>query len=197
MRPGSIYSMHPGFAMEEAAVRNLKERTSRTIEEWVALLHAEGPADEKERRVWLKAEHGITTNYVLWIVERAAGRGPEGYDPDANAEAQYAGKKAHLGPIYESLLKLCLQLGDDVKACPAATIVPLYRKNVFAQIKPTTNSRIDLGLCLRGVAPGGRLIDTGGQATGDRITHRIAITSMDEIDDQVRYWLKRAYDAAA
>jgi len=28
------------------------------------------------------------------------------------------------------------------------TIVPLYREHVFAQIKATTNSRIDLGLAL-------------------------------------------------
>ncbi|PYT97443.1 MAG: hypothetical protein DMG38_19690 [Acidobacteria bacterium] len=28
------------------------------------------------------------------------------------------------------------------------TIVPLYREHVFAQIKPTTNSRVDFGLAL-------------------------------------------------
>ena len=76
----------------------------------------------------------------------------------------------------------------------STTIVPLYRNHVFAQIKPTTNTRVDLGLCLRGVKPTKRLLDTGGEAKGDRITHRIPIESVDQIDDEVRKWLKRAYE---
>ena len=90
-------------------------------------------------------------------------------------------------------------MGDDVKACPCKTIVPLYRKHVFAQIKPTTNSRVDLGLALthyKGKLPK-RLIDTGGLAKKDRITHRIGITSAEQIDGEVQKWLKTAYDLDA
>lgn len=76
-------------------------------------------------------------------------------------------------------------------------MVPLYRKHVFAQIKASTNTRVDLGLCLRGVAGEGRLIETGGEAKGDRITHRIPLSSVTEIDEEVRRWLRAAYDAAA
>jgi Domain of unknown function (DUF5655) len=50
--------------------------------------------------------------------------------------------------IYETLLKVGLGVGADAKACPCKTIVPLYREHVFAEIKPATNSRIDLGLAL-------------------------------------------------
>jgi len=42
-----------------------------------------------------------------------------------------------------------------------------------------------------------RLIDTGGFARKDRITHRIEISSLQEIDEEVRRWLKRAYDMDA
>ena len=45
--------------------------------------------------------------------------------------------------------------------------------------------------------PTGRLIDTGGFARKDRITHRIPITSMEDIDDEVKHWLKVAYDRDA
>ena len=183
--------------MEESSLKNLVERTGKSLDEWIEVVRSEGLADEKAQFNWLKFEHGFTTNYAKWLIDRAAGRGgAEAYDPDAYVETQYAGKKEALRPIYDALLKLAFALGGDVKACPGSTIVPLYRKNVFGQIKPTTNTRIDLGLCLKGVAPDGRLIDTGGQAKGDRITHRIPIASVDEIDDTVRYWLNRAYDAA-
>ena len=90
-----------------------------------------------------------------------------------------------------------LELGKDVKICPCATIVPMYRKHVFAQIKPSTRTRIDLGFALKDMKPVGRLVDTGGFAKKDRITHRIPITSLADIDAEVGRWLRRAYDLDA
>jgi uncharacterized protein DUF5655 len=114
-------------------------------------------------------------------------------------EEQYAGPKEKLRPIFEELLKLSRSMGDDVKVCPCKTIVPLYREHVFAQIKPTTNSRVDFGLALthhKGKLPK-RLIDTGGLAKKDRITHRVELTSASQIDGEVKKWLKTAYDLDA
>jgi hypothetical protein len=106
----------------------------------------------------------------------------------------YAGPKAALRPLYDALLQLGLSLGGDVKACPCKTIVPLYREHVFAQLKPTTRTRLDLGLALHDEPAVGRLIDTGGRAKKDRITHRIAISQLDEIDGEVKRWLRQAYE---
>src|SRR6266446_4582111 len=39
-----------------------------------------------------------------------------------------------------------------------------------------------------------RISDTGGLAKKDRITHRIEITVSEQIDAEVRKWLKTAYD---
>jgi hypothetical protein len=109
----------------------------------------------------------------------------------------FSGSKADLKPIYDRLLKLGLGIGKEAKACPCQTIVPLYRNHVFAQIKPTTRTRIDMGFALGDMKAKGRLIDTGGFAKKDRITHRIPITSLDEIDDEVTHWMKVAYDRDA
>ena len=38
-----------------------------------------------------------------------------------------------------------------------------------------------------------RLLDTGGFAKKDRITRRIAIASVAEIDAEVERWLRKAY----
>ena len=110
-------------------------------------------------------------------------------------EAMFSGKKAGLRPIYEELFRVATGLGADVTVSPGKTIIPFYRSHVFAQVKPTTQTRVDLGLCLRGVQPTGRLVRTGGEAKGDRITHRIGLTSVTEIDREVLDWLKRAYEA--
>jgi hypothetical protein len=199
----AIYDVHPGLAMMQNWVSELKEKTGRSLEEWIALVKREGPKDEKSRREWLKIEHKLGTNSTWWIAERADGKGGEDTTPQAYLKAavryveeQYAGSKEKLRPIYDELLKLGKSLGVDVKACPCKTIVPLYREHVFAQIKPTTNSRIDLGFALthyKGKLPK-RLIDTGGMAKKDRITHRMEIAAAEQIDGEVKKWLKTAYD---
>ena len=116
----------------------------------------------------------------------------EGY-----VEEMFAGGKAGLRPLYDELLQLCLKLAKDVKACPCKTIVPLYRKHVFAELKPSTQTRLDLGLALGETPFGGRLIDTGGRSKKNRITHRIAVSRPEDIDDELKRWLKKAYDRDA
>jgi hypothetical protein len=186
--------------MAQKGVASLKEKTGRSLDEWLKLVDKSAPPTEKERRAWLKSEHGLGMNYAGWILERADGKddfsSPEAYLRAAEryVDDMYAGPKAVLRPIYNALLKFGLALGKDVKACPCQTIVPLYRKHVFAQIKPATQTRIDLGFALGARPAEGRLIDTGGFAKKDRITHRIPISSLAEIDDAVKQWLRTAFE---
>jgi len=197
----SLYSVHPSSKMAMNVIAGMKEKTGWSLDEWVDLVKKKGPADEKGRNTWLKEKHGLGTNYAGWITEVSFGRGMEHIDPDiylATAEKyvneMYAGKKEGLRPVYDALLKLGLSIADDVKACPCQTMVPLYRNHVIAQIKPATNTRIDIGFALKDMKPAGRLINTGGFAKKDRITHRIEIASLDDIKDDVMKWLKKAYD---
>lgn len=196
----STYDVHPGLAMYQNSQAALKQKTGRTLEEWIKFVQKEGPATEKERRVWLKAEHGLGMNYAGWIAEQSVGKGddgnPETYLKHAKefVESMYSGAKEPLRPLYDELLALGRSLGKDVKVCPCKTMVPLYRKHVFAQIKPATRTRIDLGLALKDTKVPKRLIDTGGFAKKDRITHRIEITSVKDIDAEVKKWLKTAYE---
>ncbi len=201
-RTQALYDVHPGVAMSQKWVAELKSKTGRSLEEWLALVKKEGPKDKKALREWLKTKHKLGTNSAWWIAERAEGKGeddsPEVYLKSAAkyVEEQYAGPKEKLRPIFDELLKLGRALGGDVKVCPCKTIVPLYREHVFAQVKPTTNSRVDFGFALthyKGKLPK-RLIDTGGLAKKDRITHRIELASSAQIDAEVKKWLKTAYD---
>jgi hypothetical protein len=85
-----------------------------------------------------------------------------------------------------------------VSASPCATMVPLYRQLVFAQLRASTLTRVDLGLALGDPAqiadPSRRLIDKGGFAKKDRITHRLEVRQPSDLDGVLAGWLKRAYD---
>jgi hypothetical protein len=114
-----------------------------------------GPPTERERREWLKQEHKLGTNSAWCIAERADGKGTEEDSPEAYLEAaeqwvedMFSGPRAALRPVYDQLLKVALAVSKEVKACPGKTAVALYRNHVFANIKVSTNTRIDLGLAL-------------------------------------------------
>src|ERR1700722_19258392 len=202
----SIYDVHPSVGVAQKSLAELKAKTGRSLDEWIALVKREAPKGEKERRGWLKTKHKLGMNVASWIAERADGDGGDFDSPVTYlraavdyVEGQYAGPKEKLRPIYEELLELGKSIGDDAKACPCKTIVPLYRNHVFAQIRPTTNTRIDLGFALaayKGKLPK-RVIDTGGLAKKDRITHRIEIKSGSDLGDEVKKWLDTAYELDA
>jgi hypothetical protein len=194
------FDVHPSLAMYHTTLAGLKQKTGKSLEEWITLVKKSAPATEKARREWLQSSHELGRNYASFIAEQSVGKGDDGTDEtylkqaDQYVENMYAGAKEALRSIFEELMALGRKQGKDVKVCPCQTMVPLYRKHVFAQIKPTTRTRVDLGLALKDTKATKRLIDTGGFAKKDRITHRIEITSIEDIDAEVKKWLKIAYD---
>jgi hypothetical protein len=198
------YDPHPSVRLVESMIAGMKQKTGRSLEEWLRFVKKEGPSGEKERSAWLKKEHGLGTNYATWIAERSSGKSEAFEDAEAYlkhaqdyVEAMYAGAKDHLRPIFDEILSYAKSLGNDIRVCPCQTIVPIYRNHVIAQIKPTTQSRIDLGLALRDTKAPKRLIDTGGFAKKDRITHRIELTRVADFDKEARRWMREAYEMDA
>ena len=105
---------------------------------------------------------------------------------------QYA-DRPHLRPIFDSVLTIIPALPGPVTVQTRGTLVSLVSpRRTFAVLKPTTKSRIDLGLRLDRIEqPEGRLQPARdlGQATV-----RIPLTTPTDVDDEVRNWLTRAYD---
>ncbi|WP_254508247.1 DUF5655 domain-containing protein [Anatilimnocola floriformis] len=202
----SLYSVHPGIAMVQKWISELKGKTGRDVEEWLKHIRTAGPDDKQDCQEWLKKKFNFGTNTSGWLAERAFGKGegvaaetPEEYlatAPQYVAE-MYAGPRQGLKPLHDRLIELAQSLGDSVRICPCKTIVPLYRHHVFAEIRPASNTRIDLGFALQEEPFTARLVDTGGTAKKNRITHRVSITKLSDIDLQVRRWLKQAYEVDA
>src|SRR3989440_12677626 len=96
----SIYGVHPGVMMAQKWIGELKQKTGRTLEEWLKLIKKEGPPTEKERREWLKESHGLGTNSAWRLAERSFGGGEEKGEPDdyrraagGDVEKMFGGKK--------------------------------------------------------------------------------------------------------
>src|ERR1700752_3287019 len=82
----SIYSVHPGVLMTQKWIGELRDKTGRSLEEWLKHIKKAGPKTEVERRQWLKDEHKLGTNSAWWLAERAEGKGKEAGDPDLYLE---------------------------------------------------------------------------------------------------------------
>ena len=201
-----LYSVHPGVALTQRWMAELAEKTGRSLDEWVRHVKKFGPKSERECRLWLQEQHHLGMNTAGWLAGKAFGspRGlaadtPEGYlrlAPKYVAQ-MYAGPREALLPIHNELIRLAQSLGDGVRICPCKTVVPLYRRHVFAEIRPATNRRIDLGLALGEEPFTSRLHDMGDTEKKNRITHKVALASLDDVDLQVKRWLKQAYQRDA
>jgi hypothetical protein len=181
-------------AATQTMINNLPEKTGKSLAQWLKLLSKQKFEKHGEIVKWLKAEHGVTHGFANLIAhmhrDAAAGAGGAG---DLVA-AQYKGPKAGLRPIYEALVKTVQSSGKDVEIAPKKAYVSLRRSKQFALIQPSTRDRIDVGINLKGTAPGGRLEASG--SFNAMVSHRVRVTSRTDVDAELKSWLRAAYDAA-
>lgn len=199
--PAVKYDVHPGVAMIQKWVAELPEKTGRTLQQWADLVNDLGSQVRKERIAYLKEKHGLGTNTATHIVEYATNS--QTWDGDPTVYLQQAVKyvdgmfgagKAELRPIFEKVMIAARKLGKDVKLCPCKTIVPIYRNRVFAQVKPATKTRLELGLVLQDIPYNGLLMRNPRANEKDRIQHVIPLMTPADVTEEVLGWLKTAYE---
>jgi hypothetical protein len=202
--PTPQYDVHPGVKMIQEWAKELPEKTGRTLEQWAELVNKMESKVRKERIAYLKTEYGLGTNSAMHIVEYANDSQTWDGDPKIYlrqavkyVDGMFAGGKAGLRPIYDRVLTAARKLGKDVKVCPCKTIVPFYRNRVFAQVKPATKTRVELGLVLEDVPFKGLLKKNPRANEKDRIQHIIVLETPDDITAEALKWLKKAYDQDA
>ena len=170
---------------------NLEEKSGRTMSWWIDTVLSSRKTKHGEMVAYLKEQHGLTHGYANLVAhaarEQAAG-GP--VDKPDLITAQYTGKDG-LRAIYEALVQIVTEFGKDVEITPKKAGVSLRRSKQFALIEPTTKTRIDIGIHLRGISPTDRL-----RAAGGMCTHKVAITALDQIDNELAAWLRTAYEQA-
>lgn len=177
--------------MMSAVADSMKARTGRTLDEWVAWVEATDVdrLDQNAVRRRLKAE-GVGQNSQWAIADTVARRA--GWTRPSVAEytaLQYVGKKAALRPIFDAVEAVVLGLGDDVTAEGRGGYTPFVRGRQFCAVAATT-TRVDLGL--RYIAPpdSPRLVPAKGPGQS---THKVVLTTVDDVDEEVAELLRAAY----
>ena len=179
--------------MMSSVTDSMKERTGKTLEEWVAAVQATkiDPLNQKAVRNWLKSQ-GVLQN-SQWAIADAAARaaGWERPSVEGYINSQYQGEKAALRPIFDALREIIEGLGEDVTAEGRGGYTPFVRKRQFAAVQASTKTRVDLGLRFR-QAPDSALLST--TSLPGQSTHKLGLSSVDEITDEVKDLVRLAYE---
>jgi predicted transport protein len=180
--------------MMAAVSASMRARTGRTLDEWLAVVASSGidPLDQNAVRRWLKQEHGVPQN-TQWAIADAAARAAGWERPpiDEYIDGQYTGEKASLRPIFDAVRAILEGLGDDVTIEGRSTYIPFVRRRQFAAIAAATRTRVDVGLRFTDAPTSQHL--TPANAPG-QATHRLSLTSVDDVTSEIRRLLRTAYD---
>jgi hypothetical protein len=188
-----------GHSMKEdsaslAMDASLRAKSGKGFADWIEIARKTGHEKHKALVDHLKTAHSLTHGYANAIALRTFGSDAGSIDPEALMSAMFAGPKLALRPIYDQLVAITSSFGGDVMAIPKKGYVSIRRSKQFAIAQPSTKDRFDLGLNLKGVEHEGRLELSGSFNT--MVSHRVRITTPEEVDDTVVAWLRAAYDRA-
>ena len=181
-------------AATETMINNLLKITGKTLEQWISIVKKKTFSKHGEIIKYLKEDHGFTHGFANLVAHKTLGSDAGSVeDKDSLVQKQYEGKEL-LKPIYDKLLAAVLAFGDDVEIAPKMAYVSLRRKKQFGCLQPATKTRFELGLNLKGTPGQGKLEEV--KAANAMFSHKIKLTSVNEVNKEVTGWLKKAYEQA-
>lgn len=179
--------------MMQQHARLLEERTGQSLAEWNARVVKSGVANEAELRTWLDGQ-GVTGHPKNLLVMERFGY-PEFLlaSSDELLDGQYADRPA-LRPVLDAILLVMAEFeGSAVQARKTKASLMTPRRK-FAEVMPTTKTRVDLFFRIDGEAPAGRLAAVAPK-TGEVMNLKVGLTAADEVDDEIAAALGRAFEA--
>jgi predicted transport protein len=177
----------------QTMIENLHKNTGKTLQQWIDVVKKQNFLKHGEIIKYLKEQHEFTHGFANLVAHKAnetdAGSAENQNDLIIK---QYQGKE-HLKPFYDKLMAEISTFGQDIEIAPKNTYVSLRRKKQFAILNPATKTRFEIGINLKGQLPKGKLEPEKPNAM---CSHKINLTDINDIDNEVIEWIKSAYTNA-
>ena len=175
-------------------IANIEKSTGKKLSEWTTILNKSGLSKHGELVNFLKAKHSFTHGNANMLVHTAKQSHAQAEENDTDWIAeQYKGKE-ELKKWYDKIMQEINQFGKDVEISPKKAYVSLRRKKQFAIIQPSTKTRIDIGLNIKGIAPSG--IAEAAGSWNAMCTHRIKLEDEKMLNTALINLIKQGYDQA-
>jgi Domain of unknown function (DUF5655)/Domain of unknown function (DUF4287) len=177
-------------------IANIEKRTGKSLPELTAIVKSSGLSRHGEMVAMLKNTlgmgHGDANTLVHFALKSDGQSAAQGLSEGQVLAGLYTGPKAALRPIHDKLLGAMQKFGDFEQA-PKKTYVSYRRKKQFAMIGPATNTRVEVGLNVKGLKATDRLQEL---PAGQMCNYKVKLNDASEVDAELIGWIKTAYDAA-
>jgi len=170
--------------------KGILKKTGKPLAHWIEIVEQSKISKHKAIIEYLKSEHGFTHGFANFVALKAKKSDAASIDDINLITNQYRGKE-HLKPIYDLLVEKIKTIGDGIEIVPKKANVSIKTKKQFSLIQPSTKTRLDVGLKLRDTPTNERLQNSG--IFGAMCTHRVEISTKENIDKELMDWLTEAY----
>lgn len=180
---------------EQTMVMNIAKITGKSVIDWVKIVEKSRVMKHGEIVKMLKTDYNFRYGYANYVAHKTLqSDAGSAVSERSLIDEQYKEEKNVLLPIYELLISKIISFGSDIIVDPKKAYVSLKRKKQFALIQPSTKTRLDIGINIKGKPATDRL--ELSRSFNSMCTHRVRIENIDDLDNEVVEWLKEAYDLA-
>ena len=182
----------------QTQLTNIQAKTGQTLDQLRAVLQRSSLTKHGEIRAMFQRDLGLgygdanMLTRTLLATDAEGTTGAQAAAPDNPADSRYTGAKAALRPIHDRLMAEIEQLGV-FEIAPKKSYLSLRRKKQFAMVGPATNTRVEVGLNMKGVAPTARLTE---MPSGGMCQYKVNLTDVADVDGELLAWITRAYESA-
>ena len=179
--------------LEKEFIETAKDKTGRSLEQWLALVKASGVDKRNDIIEWLKKVHGLNHMQAQFVAGMYFNNGNPVYiNENALLENQFE-KCRNMRPLFDVVAENIIATFQGTQLIPKKTYLSFTAVREFAamNIKP---NEIRLGMDL-----GDRPFDEAVQKsklTGPmpRITHMVIITDSKQFDKKLEELLQESYN---
>ena len=178
--------------IEKDLIDNLKNSTGKPLGDWMKLVAASGATKRNEIIVWLKRKHGFGHMNASLLSGIYLNKGKPVYGSTENLLNNQFERAAAMRPLFEAFTAFVKKHFPNSTVLPKKTYVSILEKREFAAINIKAKE-LRIGFDL-----GERVFDntvTKSKLTGPmpRISHMLAITDLDQLNNDLAGLLKLSY----
>jgi len=183
----------------QAYLDTIQAKTGKGPDDFLQLARARGLSGPQAKANdvvgWLAHDFGLGRGHAMALFSLLKQDGAPRPAADDRLSALFSGPRARWRAAFDELAAHVRTFGNDVALDPTNTYVSLTRAGRKFAVIAATSQRLDVGLKLPGAPVTGRFAAAG--TWNAMVTHRVRVSDPAEVDDELRGWLRQAYDASS
>ncbi|NTW43009.1 MAG: DUF4287 domain-containing protein [Anaerolineaceae bacterium] len=182
----------------DTQLKNIEIKTGKGIDELRSVIKQSGLTKHGEIRSMLIEKFGLGYGDANSLVHFALETDGQTAAEASNSSLEelvneiYSGPKANFRALHDHLMALIHSFGE-FEIAPKKGYLSLRRKRQFIMIGPASNTRFELGLNIKDLEENPRIKP---QPKGSMCDVKVVVNSIEEVDQPLIDWMKRAYVSA-